>query len=223
MASEPAFVPDDEPSEEYRYIIDAFPMPAHYKGFIERILVPEEMLDARIEQLAKEIHSDYKGKSIHLLCVLDGAMEFFSALTRKFITLNSNPGTTSVPLTYTFIRASSYLNTQSTENVIITPGTMPIELLFGQDVLIVEDLVDTGKTLSKLTDLIHEKGRPNSLRTATLLAKRVEGRSLFTPDYAGFSVPDRFVVGFGIDYSGTFRDLQHVCIVNEAGIKKYRI
>ena len=99
-------------------------------------------------------------------------------------------------------------------------GIENLESLRGKNVLIVEDIIDTGRTMGKLLSLI-ENYQPKKVKVASLLVKRLEGGRKYTPNYIGFEVPDKFVVGYALDYNEYFRDLNHICVLNEAAIHKY--
>ena len=163
------------------------------------IMISEEELDRRIRALGEQISRDYAGKSVHIIGVLKGACFFMCALAR-YIT---------VPVTLDFMSASSYgASTRSSGVVkIVKDLDEPLE---GRDVLIVEDIIDSGRTLSYLMKMLSDRG-PQSLKLATLLDKPsrrvVDG---VTVDYTGFSIPDAFVVGFGLDYDQRYRNLPYI-------------
>ncbi|XP_055348392.1 hypoxanthine-guanine phosphoribosyltransferase-like isoform X2 [Paramacrobiotus metropolitanus] len=143
---------------------------------------------------------------------------------------NSHPdGQTrrSLPLFCEFIRVKSYVNTQSvTGSDVQVQGVLCPEEAFSQkNVLIVEDIIDSGRTMQALIQNLKQHN-PKSLRVASMLWKRVAhgGKSVpYPPDFFGFEIPDRFVIGFGMDYNEKFRDLNHLCIINEAGIQRYAV
>ena len=164
-----------------------------------QIMISEEELDQRIRALGEQISRDYAGKSVHIIGVLKGACFFMCALAR-YIT---------VPVTLDFMSASSYgASTRSSGVVkIVKDLDEPLE---GRDVLVVEDIIDSGRTLSYLMKMLADR-EPASLKLATLLDKPsrrvVEG---VTVDYTGFSIPDAFVVGFGLDYDQRYRNLPYI-------------
>ena len=151
----------------------------------------------RIDKLAVDIMDAYKiremGTRIHMLCVLKGGHQFFSDLCNalKRLTL---VGVQDPPLTFDFIRVKSYQNTESSGDIKIdTVGIEPQELK-GRHVLLVEDIIDTGGTMLELVPHLQGFG-PASVRVATLLQKRTPKSKGFVPDYVGYSIPDKFVVG----------------------------
>lgn len=166
-----------------------------------RVLVSEEDVDAKIAELGKKISEDYAGRAIHLVCVLKGGV-FFTCELAKRIT---------VPVSLDFMSVSSYgADTKSSGVVkIIKDLDEPLE---GKDVLIVEDIVDSGRTLSYLMENLRQR-RPNSLRLCTLLDKPERRVTDVKVDYTGFNIPDEFVVGYGLDYAQKYRNLPFIGVV----------
>ena len=164
-----------------------------------QIMISEEELDQRIRALGEQISRDYAGKSVHIIGVLKGACFFMCALAR-YIT---------VPVTLDFMSASSYGASTKSSGVVRIVKDLD-EPLEGRDVLVVEDIIDSGRTLSYLMKMLADR-EPASLKLATLLDKPsrrvVEG---VTVDYTGFSIPDAFVVGFGLDYDQRYRNLPYI-------------
>ncbi len=171
---------------------------------IESILVSEAELDEITTALAKKIDEDYPDptKRLALLCVLKGSVMFFVDLVKKI----------QRPVEMEFMKVSSYgAGTQST-------GCLNVHLDLKRtdyadlDILIVEDIVDSGRTLSMLTGLFRERG-VRSVKACTMLDKPSRREVDFTPDYRGLEIPDRFVVGYGLDYDEYYRDLPFVGIL----------
>jgi hypoxanthine phosphoribosyltransferase len=217
MSSNHIIIPDDN----INYSLDQLSIPTHYHDYIEGIMIPHGLILDRVEKLAQEIHKDYQEKNIHILCVLKGGEKIFADLTNTLNILNSRYNNHGIPITQDFIKASSYINTKTSGQVNVTKDNSQLEQLRGKDVLLVEDIIDTGRTIKALTDLISEYS-PNSLRVLSLLVKRIKESNGFTPDYVGFSIPDKFVVGYCLDFNEHFRDLQHICVINSKGIEKYK-
>ena len=163
------------------------------------VLIPEEKVNAKIKELGEQISRDYAGKTVHIIGVLKGACFFMCALAR-YIT---------VPVTLDFMSASSYGASTKSSGVVKIVKDLD-EPLEGRDVLVVEDIIDSGRTLSYLMKMLADR-EPASLKLATLLDKPsrrvVEG---VTVDYTGFSIPDAFVVGFGLDYDQRYRNLPYI-------------
>ncbi|MBI4211618.1 MAG: hypoxanthine phosphoribosyltransferase [Deltaproteobacteria bacterium] len=168
-----------------------------FHGRDVEVLFSRDDITSRLQALAKDIEKDYHGKELVVVGVLKGSFLFMADLVRCI----------SLPLTCDFLRVSSYEGEHSTGDVRMEfDMTQPIH---GKDVLLVEDIVDTGNTLRHLLSHLKAK-QPSSLRVASLLFKETgrNGRSLV--DYIAFEVPNRFVVGYGLDYEGQFRSLPFV-------------
>ncbi len=171
---------------------------------IDHILVSEEEISAIVSRIAGEIDRDYasSGKKLLLLCILKGSVVFMGELMKK-ITL---------PVEIDFMKVSSYgSGTVSTGrlNILLDLARPDMADL---DIVIIEDIVDSGKTLSYLTKYLELKGA-HSVRTATMLDKRSRREVEFNPDYVGKEIPDEFVVGFGLDYDEKFRNLPFVGVL----------
>ena len=168
---------------------------------IERVLFDEAQLSARISQLAEEINRDYAGKEPMLISVLRGSYVFMADLTRK-ITL---------PCTVDFMAVSSYgKGTTSSGQVQITKDLS--DDIEGKDIIVVEDILDSGNTLSYLMELLKHR-KPASMRLCTLLDKPSRRVKEVRVDYSGFSIPDEFVVGYGLDYAEKYRNLPYIGIL----------
>ena len=168
---------------------------------IIRELISEEKVDARIRELGEQISKDYEGESVHLVCILKGACIFMCDLAKRI----------RVPLSMDFMTVSSYgSGTQSSGIVRIKKDLDdPIK---GLNVLIVEDIVDSGRTLHYLTEVFKERGC-KSVRTCTLLDKPERRVVDLDVDYVGFMIPNQFVVGYGMDYDQRYRDLPFIGVV----------
>ena len=166
-----------------------------------RVLLSEEEVDKKIEQLGAQISEEYAGKSIHLICVLKGGI-FFTCELAKRIT---------VPVSLDFMSVSSYgADTKSSGVVrIVKDLDEPLE---GKDVLIVEDIIDSGRTLSYLIEILKQRN-PASVRLCTLLDKPERRVTDVKVDYVGFNIPDEFVVGYGLDYDQKYRNLPYIGVV----------
>ncbi len=169
----------------------------------KRILINELTLQERITQLAKEITKDYKGKELTLICILKGSVFFFTDLAKR-IKLDTR---------LEFIRVSSYEGEKSTGKIKLKVNLD--EPITNKDVIVIEDIIDTGKTLSYLMKYL-SKQKPNSLKLCTLLDKP-EGRQVddIIVDYVGFTIPNRFVIGYGLDLDEQYRNLPAVYCFTE--------
>ncbi|XP_006814065.1 hypoxanthine-guanine phosphoribosyltransferase-like [Saccoglossus kowalevskii] len=201
------------------YPLDMFCIPRHYEEDLESVLLPRGLIADRTERLARNIVQDMDNSgAVYALCVLKGGYKFFTDLLDCIKALNRN-AETSIPMYVDFIRLKSYENDKSSGEIKVIGGDN-LSNLTGKNVLIVEDIVDTGKTMQKLLNIV-SKFQPASVKVASLLVKRTHRSVGYRPDYIGFEVPDEFVVGYALDYNEYFRDLSHICVINENGKKKY--
>ncbi len=168
---------------------------------IEEILIPENQIQKKVEQLGEQISRDYQGKELFCIGVLRGAIIFLADLAR-FI---------KVPMVIDFISISSYgISTESSGVVRILKDLD--ENIENKDVLIVEDIIDTGLTLDYLLRMLRSR-KPASLKVCTLLNKK-ERKKIDVPiDYCGFDIPDKFVVGYGLDYNGLYRNIHYILVL----------
>lgn len=168
-----------------------------------KVLIDEEKIQEKIREIAKKIENDYKGKEITLICILKGSTFFTVDLAKR---INGN-------VKIEFIQVSSYgSSTVSSGNVEL--GLDLKESIENKDVIIVEDIIDTGRTLSYLIE--HLKGRkPNSLKICTLLDKPERRIYDVKVDYTGFQIPDKFVIGYGLDYDEAYRNLPYIGYIGE--------
>ncbi|KAF2358006.1 Hypoxanthine phosphoribosyl transferase [Trinorchestia longiramus] len=210
-------------ADQYRsYTLDHFCVPKHYEDDLEDIMIPWGLIQDRIERLARDIFQSVKDQPLTAVCILKGGYRFFTDLLDKITALNRAHGHVSVPLTVDFIRLKSYENDTSTGEIRIVGGD-GLTSLKGRNVLVVEDIIDTGRTMVRLLQLLQEH-EPASVKVASLLVKRRTDTGIgYRPDYCGFEIPDKFVVGYALDYNEYFRDLNHICVINEAGKKKYQV
>lgn len=166
---------------------------------IKTVLVTEEQLQAKVQELGAQISRDYEGKNLLLVSILKGAVVFMADLMRAV----------TIPCSIDFMVVSSYggANTESTGLVKIVKDLDAD--LSGRDVLIVEDILDSGITLSNLVPMLKMRN-PNSVRICAILDKPTRRKADIRPDYEGFQVPDEFVVGYGLDYDEKYRNLRYV-------------
>ncbi|XP_050978592.1 phosphoribosyltransferase domain-containing protein 1b [Labeo rohita] len=208
------------PDDSLGYPLDLFTFPEHYSEDLECVYIPHGVIMDRIERLARNIMDDLGDHDIVVLCVLKGGYQFCADLVDciKVLCRNSNK---TLPMRVDFIRLKSYLNDQSTQDLHIE-GAENLSVLSGKNVLIVEAIVDTGKTMKTLLDHV-EALKPKMIKVAGLLVKRVSSGTGYLPDYVGFEIPNRFVVGYALDYNEYFRDLNHICVISDRGKQKYKI
>lgn len=169
------------------------------------VMIPEEKIYTRVAEMAEEINKEFAGESVHLICILKGSV-FFTCELAKRITL---------PVTLDFMKVSSYGDgTKSSGIVRISKDTD--EALEGKNVIVIEDIVDSGRTLSYLLDILSAR-KPKALRLCTLLDKPSRRVTEVKVDYTGFRIEDKFVVGFGLDYAQKYRNLPFIGVVEELG------
>ena len=184
-----------EIKEENCYDFKQFVIPTHYKDDLQSVIIPYGLVQDRTEKLAHDIAASVS-KPLIACCILKGAHEFFADLTRSLKKLKNTEGQT-IPLSVEFVKVKSYENTESTGDVKISLTDAELREFKGKDILIVEDIVDTGNTMIALIALL-KKYEPNSIKVASLLLKRTERSNGYEPDFVGFSIPDLFVIGYGI-------------------------
>ena len=189
-------------------------MPDEDYNEIDHILIPEGLIKSRVEKMAQSIYFDYiktmKDKRLQIFVIMNGGFQFFSDLQRYMKKVREYK---SERLEYDvhFIKIKGYVNTESILEK-IDDAVLPEEIIRGQDILIIEDIYDSGNLMNVLTKHIN-KFEPNSLKSALLLHK-CNPKNLkynYEAEYIGFTVPgDKFVVGYGMDYNEHFRDLSHI-------------
>lgn len=165
------------------------------------VLLTEKEVDDRIQAIGEQISKDYAGKQVHLVCVLKGGSFFMCELAKRI----------TVPVSLDFMSVSSYGSDTKSSGVIKIVKDLD-ESLKDKDVLVVEDIVDSGRTLSYLLKMLQDRG-PKSLRLCTLLDKPDRRVVDVDVDYTGFQIPDEFVVGYGLDYDQRYRNLPYIGIV----------
>ena len=165
------------------------------------VLVTKEDVEKRISEMADEINRAYAGKSLHLVCVLKGGAFFMCELAKHL----------NMPVTLDFMSVSSYGSATKSSGVVKIVKDLD-EPIKDKDVLVVEDIVDSGRTLSYLMEMLRDRG-PKSLHLCTLLDKPERRVVEVNVDYTGFQIPDKFVVGYGLDYDQHYRNLPYIGVV----------
>ncbi|MBP3603424.1 MAG: hypoxanthine phosphoribosyltransferase [Lachnospiraceae bacterium] len=166
-----------------------------------KVLLTEEEVDAKIQAIGEQISKDYEGKQVHLVCVLKGGSFFMCELAKRI----------TVPVSIDFMSVSSYGSETKSSGVVKIVKDLD-EPLLGKDVIVIEDIVDSGRTLSYLMEMLKDR-KPASLRLCTLLDKPDRRVVDVNVDYLGFQIPDEFVVGYGLDYDQKYRNLPYIGIV----------
>ena len=169
-----------------------------------KVLISEEEVDARIRELGEKISKEYEGKQIHLICVLKGGVFFMCELAKRI----------TVPVSMDFMCVGSYGDGTKSSGVVRLAKDLD-ESIENKEVLIVEDIFDSGNTLYYLMDVLRQR-KPASLRLCTLLDKPDRRVKDVHVDWTGFEIPDEFVVGYGLDYAQKYRNLPYIGVVEVA-------
>lgn len=166
-----------------------------------RVLLTEEEVNKKISEVAAQINKDYEGKEVHLICILKGGVFFTCELAKRL----------TIPVSLDFMSVSSYGGDTKSSGVIKIVKDLD-EPLRDKDVIVVEDIVDSGRTLSYLLDMLKARG-PKSMALCTLLDKPDRRVIDVKVDYTGFQIPDEFVVGYSLDYDQRYRNLPYIGVV----------
>ena len=175
---------------------------------IKNVLVSEEELKVKVRELGAQISRDYEGKNLVLVSILKGSVVFMADLMRAV----------SIPCSIDFMVVSSYGGSNTSSGLVKIIKDLDGDLS-GKDVLIVEDILDTGITLSNLVPMLKMR-HPNSVKICTILDKPSRRKADIKPDYEGFQVPDEFVVGYGLDYDEKYRNLPYIGILKPCVYEK---
>ena len=166
-------------------------------------LISQEKLEARIKEMAEEISRDHEGQTVHLICILKGGAYFLTQLS-KYMT---------IPVTIGFMSVSSYGSGTTSSGVVRIQKDLD-DSIEGEHVIVVEDIIDTGYTLSYLLDLLRAR-HPASLELAAMLNKPERRLKEVEINYCGFGVPDKFIVGYGLDLDEKYRNLPYIGVIDE--------
>ena len=165
------------------------------------VMLSEEKVDARIKELGEQISRDYAGKSVHLICILKGSVYFTCELAKRI----------TVPVTMDFMQCSSYGGETKSSGIVKIVKDLD-ETIMDRNVIIIEDIIDSGRTLSHLKKLLAQRN-PDSLKICTLLDKPERRVVDVDVEYTGFTIPDEFVVGYGLDYDQKYRNLPYIGVL----------
>ncbi|KAG7345218.1 phosphoribosyltransferase-like protein [Nitzschia inconspicua] len=198
------------PEETRRLEVSQCIYPKEYEGHFDRLLIPKDEIAQVVQALAKQLCNDYHGTRPVLVCVLKGASPFFQHLCDYLMQKKQGFDTE-------FIRVSSYEGTSSTGNVQVAGG-LNLQHVQNRHILLVEDIIDTGTTLSHLIPHLQEQASPKSIQVATLLKKRLPEPAKCEAKYVGFTIPNHFIIGYGLDYNELYRDTQDIFIISKEGI-----
>ncbi len=167
------------------------------------VLISEDEVDKRIAQLAEQLSNEYEGKVVHFIGVLKGSVFFMCELAKKM----------TVPVTMDFMSVSSYGNGTTSSGIVKLIKDLD-ESIEGREVILIEDIMDSGRTLSYLVKILKER-KPASFKVVTLLDKPERRVVEIEPDLTGFVIPDRFVVGYGLDCAQKYRNLPYIGVIAE--------
>ena len=168
---------------------------------VERVMISREQIEERVKALAAQLDKLYEGRTPVVVCILKGSVMFFADLIREMKT----------PMQIDFMAVSSYGKGSISSGKLEVKKDLTVNIC-GKDVLIVEDILDTGVTLSNLVPMLKMRN-PNSVKICTILDKPSRRKADIQPDYEGFQVPDEFVVGYGLDYDEKYRNLPYVGVL----------
>ncbi|VDP04868.1 unnamed protein product [Soboliphyme baturini] len=223
------------------YDVDEFSIPERYKQSLLSVLITHGMVVDRTAALAKMANDYFGDQDVVVLGVLNGCFRFYSVFVDQLNKLRKDFRNS---VFYEFVRLKSYVDANSLGTVqnsldmfvlfcfssslfsnvsaLFQLQSGNLSFLTGKHVLVVEDIIETGKTMEKLLSVL-DSVKPLSVKVLTLLTKRTDAPAVFKPDFVGFDIPNHFVVGFGFDYNEMFRDMDHICIINDYGKLKYSI
>lgn len=165
------------------------------------VLINEEQIQARVRELGRQIEADYQGKDLTIVAILTGSLILLADLIRRI----------QLPLRVALLQASSYKGATTTASALVLNEAFAPDVA-GRDVLLLDDILDTGRTLATLVARMRDRGA-RSVKTAVLLRKIGRQEVEIEPDYCGFPIPDKFVVGYGLDYDDDYRHLPYVGVL----------
>lgn len=169
---------------------------------VKKVLFDKEAVRKRVEELGRELSDIYRGEPLVMVCTLRGACIFFADLIREM----------DIPMEIDFLQASSYGDGTETSGVVKINKDISTDI-FGKNVVIVEDITDSGVTMHALLKVLRTRGA-KTLKVCTLLDKPARRKVDFVPDYIGFSIPDEFIIGYGLDYAQKYRNIPEVCVID---------
>ena len=216
-------------AEHSAYPIDSFYVPARFKPYIDSIILPDGVIKARWARLAERILADYAGETeLVILVLMNGGYQFFEDLKAQLnaqmaYAADLNGVQSVLQIRPYFVKLSSYEDTESTGQIKGVEHLAQVPL-HEKNVLIVEDMIDTGTTMKAVLQKIRSDYEPKSLKTCIAFHKKTPKNVAwgYVGDYTGFLVDDSFVIGYGLDYNEHFRDLSHLCIINQHGIDTFK-
>jgi hypoxanthine phosphoribosyltransferase len=172
-----------------------------------RVMITEEEIDKRVKEIADEINAEYGDQEVHLICVLRGGSFFMCELAKRI----------TCPVTLDFIACSSYGNDTKSSGVVRIVKDLS-DSIVDKNVIVIEDVVDTGRTLNYLLDMLWDR-KPKTMKLCALLDKPSRRVVEVKTDYIGFTIPDEFVVGYGLDYAQRYRNLPYIAVIEPEAAK----
>ena len=198
---------------------ESFNIIKRYRECISSVLIPNDQIIARFDEIAVDIVNFYKDRPFVILVILKGAVVAFGDLI-KSITKAYEKSEYENNLFFEFVQLKSYENTGSTGKVeIIVDQALDVK---GKEILVVEDIVETGHTMRKLISHLKEL-QPKDVQVFSVMLKVGKTEFDFPIEFVAFLIPDKFVIGYGMDFNQYFRDIPHLCIISKAGIAKFKI
>jgi len=195
-------------------------IPKAYEGCIESVLVTENQIKERIWELTDQIADYYGDRPFVIVVVLKGSFLLFSEMYERLMTIYSS-GKYNNKIVPEFIRLKNLKNTEHLNEVIMR-GVHELEIE-GKEVILVEDIIDSGASLKTLLKVIQDTKKPKDIKILSLLIKKERPVYEFNLDFVGFEIPNKFCVGYGVDYNEKFRDLYSLCLINQHGLDKFKV
>ena len=203
LPDNPLIFPGSNLSNRRLLPVENATMPQSYRPDLKGILIPNEEIHRKIGELASALSNHYQDRTVDVIVIMDGAATFYAN-----VLFHRNIGFVHDPI---FKKASSYIGTTSSGQVDF--DTSGITKHKGRDVLLIEDIVDTGITMDKIIYNLKEVGA-RDIKVCSLLDKPTRRKTDIIPHFTGFTIPNEFVVGFGLDYNNRYRGIPHVCVLN---------
>ncbi len=204
---------------EKEHLPTTIKLPKAYEGCIESVLIAEPELKERIKHLTNEIAAYYIDRPFVIVVVLKGSFLLFSEIYENLMELYST-GKYNNKIVPEFIRLRNLKNKEKLNEVIMR-GVNELDIE-NKEILLVEDLIESGASISTILNLIKEKKNPKDIKILSLLIKKERPEYSFNLDFVGFEIPNKFCVGYGVDYNEKFRDLYSICVINEYGLNKFK-
>jgi len=194
-------------------------VPKLYEGCLESVIVLEKDIKQRIWDLTEEIAKHYADRPFVIVVVLKGSFLVFSEMYEHLMQIYST-GKYNNKIVPEFIRLRNLRN-ESQMNEVIMKGVNELDIE-GKEVILIEDIIESGASLKTVLKVIHETKKPKDVKIFSLFIKKDRPQFDFKLDYVGFEIPNKFCVGYGVDYNEKFRDLYSLCVINQHGLDKFK-